>query len=204
MLQFSLQSIPENGLPLSAEVELGPIQPEGVEDLPCQSVTFDATAEIMGNDIFVQGQVAGVFTHTCDRCLEEGDFPFNLDIAWLFEPLGSLQEAGVDMEENDEGTHLDTGVARCIVDDAVDLRPHVWEEVALAMPTKFICDENCLGLCGQCGKNLNSGVCNCDPATEQDEPVGNRGLAGLAEMFPDLAPKNVKDDNDASTETTHG
>ena len=199
MLQFSLQSIPKKGLPIVAKIELESIQPEDVQTLPCQQVNLDGTAKIMGNDAFVQGQVSGTFSHICDRCLEEEIFPFTLDIAWLFEPMNALKEAGIDVEADEDGAHVDTGVARCIVGDMVDLRPHIWEEVALAMPTKFICSDDCLGLCGQCGKNLNSGACNCVTEAEETEPVGNRGLAGLAELFPDLAPKNVKDEYDAST-----
>ena len=31
----------------------------------------------------------------------------------------------------------------------------------LDMETKFLCDEDCKGLCSSCGKNLNLGPCGC-------------------------------------------
>jgi uncharacterized protein len=31
----------------------------------------------------------------------------------------------------------------------------------LDMDTKFLCREDCAGLCPQCGKNLNDGPCGC-------------------------------------------
>ena len=32
----------------------------------------------------------------------------------------------------------------------------------LNFPTRFLCDEDCKGLCGSCGKNLNLGECDCN------------------------------------------
>ena len=32
----------------------------------------------------------------------------------------------------------------------------------LNFPTRFLCDEDCKGLCGECGKNLNDGECDCN------------------------------------------
>ena len=32
----------------------------------------------------------------------------------------------------------------------------------LNFPTRFLCDEDCKGLCGSCGKNLNKGECDCN------------------------------------------
>ncbi|NLH02379.1 MAG: DUF177 domain-containing protein, partial [Clostridiales bacterium] len=31
----------------------------------------------------------------------------------------------------------------------------------LSMESKFLCRENCEGLCPSCGKNLNDGPCGC-------------------------------------------
>jgi uncharacterized protein len=43
-----------------------------------------------------------------------------------------------------------------------DISPRVMEAVILEMPIRFLCDENCKGLCSGCGVNLNSGDCDCD------------------------------------------
>ncbi len=32
----------------------------------------------------------------------------------------------------------------------------------LNFPTRFLCNEDCKGLCGSCGKNLNMGECDCN------------------------------------------
>ena len=36
-------------------------------------------------------------------------------------------------------------------------------EFILDMPTKFLCREDCKGVCPKCGKNLNDGECDCRP-----------------------------------------
>ncbi|MBO5857065.1 MAG: DUF177 domain-containing protein, partial [Clostridia bacterium] len=44
------------------------------------------------------------------------------------------------------------------------------EDVNLELPTKFLCDEDCKGICTMCGNNLNIDQCDCkkpiDPRLE--------------------------------------
>jgi uncharacterized protein len=37
----------------------------------------------------------------------------------------------------------------------------VLEQIELALPMKFICQEACKGLCVNCGADLNEGPCHC-------------------------------------------
>ena len=46
----------------------------------------------------------------------------------------------------------------------IDLEPLVREQVLLALPMHAVCREDCKGLCGTCGKNLNEGECGCAPS----------------------------------------
>jgi uncharacterized protein len=41
------------------------------------------------------------------------------------------------------------------------MAPLIAEQVMLALPTRPLCSENCRGLCGKCGANLNGDACNC-------------------------------------------
>lgn len=45
--------------------------------------------------------------------------------------------------------------------DSVDISPDMREELLLHIPTFPVCDEECRGLCAQCGANLNKGSCGC-------------------------------------------
>ena len=35
------------------------------------------------------------------------------------------------------------------------------EDIFLDLPAKFLCKEDCKGICFTCGKNLNEGQCSC-------------------------------------------
>ena len=50
---------------------------------------------------------------------------------------------------------------------AYDILPRVREAVILELPMRFLCSEDCKGLCPLCGANLNRGPCACGDR-EQD------------------------------------
>ena len=45
--------------------------------------------------------------------------------------------------------------------DELDLDSDIREEVLLNFPMKVLCRDDCRGICGNCGKNLNEGSCSC-------------------------------------------
>ena len=63
-----------------------------------------------------------------------------------------------------------------VEDDLVDLSAWAHDAVALELPEKILCREDCAGLCGSCGANLNEGACTCAP------PEPDTRWAKLAEL----------------------
>ncbi len=49
-----------------------------------------------------------------------------------------------------------------IEDMVLDIDDLVRTDLILAMPSKFLCKEDCKGLCTKCGMDLNEGKCKCD------------------------------------------
>lgn len=49
-----------------------------------------------------------------------------------------------------------------MTDYAIDEEELVRTALILEMPSRFLCKEDCKGLCPSCGKDLNSGACSCD------------------------------------------
>ncbi len=43
----------------------------------------------------------------------------------------------------------------------VDLQELVMEQIFLSLPMRLLCREDCLGLCSECGANLNRKKCDC-------------------------------------------
>jgi uncharacterized protein len=104
-------------------------------------------------DLFFDGRVRGVATATCARCLA----PFSLEIAKDFSIVlmpeqrlsGEIELLAADLAESFyRGTE-------------VDVTRLMYEQVLLALPTRPLCDEECRGLCPQCGVNRNTTQCSC-------------------------------------------
>lgn len=48
-------------------------------------------------------------------------------------------------------------------DTSVNINEDIRQEIILEYPDKPLCKDSCLGLCPNCGRNLNEGDCNCAP-----------------------------------------
>lgn len=48
-----------------------------------------------------------------------------------------------------------------VVNDKIDLGKIVDDTVIMNMPVKFLCKEDCKGICAGCGVNLNNAECKC-------------------------------------------
>lgn len=46
-------------------------------------------------------------------------------------------------------------------DYTVDVEELVVSDILLELPLKYLCSDNCKGLCPVCGTNLNNGKCDC-------------------------------------------
>ncbi len=99
----------------------------------------------------LRGTLSAAMRCVCDRCAAEFDreVSYPLDI-----PLASeLQD-----EENPDYFLLEG--------DELDLEELLETVFILNMDTRFLCRDDCKGLCSRCGKNLNEGPCDC--RTESD------------------------------------
>ena len=88
----------------------------------------------------------------CARCLSPVSGEFTLDLEKTVAPknlLGDLDEDKLD----------DFAI---IEDGFLDMDEQLREQLEMEFPMRFLCREDCKGLCPKCGKNLNEGECNCD------------------------------------------
>jgi len=93
--------------------------------------------------------------HTeCARCLTDLRGTFRYDFEKIAAKEGTI--------EGDEDDYV------MIREGKLDLDRDLAEEVSLEFPTRFLCKEDCLGLCPKCGKNQNSEPCDCANQKEID------------------------------------
>ena len=98
----------------------------------------------------MEAEVSFDFSVPCDRCASQIDRRFTYRFSHtLLASLSNEQDADED---------------RYIVlqeDGSLNVDSLLQEDILLALPTKFLCREDCKGLCPSCGKNLNEGPCSC-------------------------------------------
>lgn len=91
----------------------------------------------------------------CSRCLKPVEYKLDQDFRAVFvNPDQDLEGAEVQLDDE----LLDQSVAE---DGVVELTDVVREQLLLAVPARAFCEEECRGLCPQCGSDLNLIDCKC-------------------------------------------
>jgi uncharacterized protein len=126
-----------------------------------------------GGGVLVSGSSEVAVRTGCRRCL--GDVHLRFPVAFTLSLVPQAALAGPDGEARDDektlraGTFpLDRADEEVFNGKTIDLDPLVREQVLLALPMHAVCREDCRGLCGNCGQNLNEGTCACE--TERVDP----------------------------------
>jgi uncharacterized protein len=91
----------------------------------------------------------------CSRCLSQ--FSHHLDLKFEEEYLPTVDVAtGAPMPPPEEPSTF-------TIDEhhILDLTEAARQYSLLTIPMKPLCDEDCAGICPNCGKNLNQGDCDC-------------------------------------------
>ena len=87
----------------------------------------------------------------CARCLAPLDGEFTLDLEKTVAPRNLLSD--LDEDRLDDYAIIEDGF--------LDMDEQLREQMEIEFPIRFLCREDCLGLCPKCGKNLNEGNCGC-------------------------------------------
>ncbi|MCP4639410.1 MAG: DUF177 domain-containing protein [bacterium] len=180
-LRIPLARIPEEGLEMCVAAPAEELGGEHAQELRTGPVTITGTVTESDQGFVFLGTVSGAFVRACDRCLTEVELPYVADACWTFAEGVSDDPFDSSEELEQEGLYPCDGVA-------VDLAVPAWEEVVLAYPARFVCDDR-PDLCGECdGAQGDRSFGGTDTPETEDQALGNKGFAGLADMFPDLKP----------------
>lgn len=85
----------------------------------------------------------------CSRCLKPVQVPFEVNFQKEFCFDGTKEHR----EELDEASY--------VKGYDLDVDSLISEEVMLQFPMQTLCDDDCKGICGVCGTNLNESSCEC-------------------------------------------
>jgi uncharacterized protein len=129
-------------------------------------VELDLRLEAVMEGVLVTGTAHVGLEGECVRCLE----PISDEVEVRFQELYVYDDKDVDPDEEIEVSTLQ--------DDLLDLEPLLRDAVVLALPFQPLCQDDCPGLCPDCGARLAD-----DPDHGHGEPVDPRwaALGALAE-----------------------
>ncbi|MBW2712619.1 MAG: DUF177 domain-containing protein [Deltaproteobacteria bacterium] len=143
--------------------EVGPslgILPEAVLD----TFRLEMQAYTLGEELFFDGEVKGALELSCSRCLVGYREEIRESFRLLLEPVGDRLPA------EPAAAAMLAAEGMCLSDELgtgwykgaeVTLNEFFREVLALALPAKPLCRDECLGLCPQCGVDRNTEPCTC-------------------------------------------
>ena len=163
-------------------------------ELPLESDPNDTSSFLYGVSFPSPMKVTGEITNTagymrmklsmsvdyqaeCARCLAPVSGCFTLDLEKTVAPrdvLGDLDEDRLD----------DYAI---IEDGFLDMDEPLYEQIEMEFPIRFLCKEDCRGLCQRCGRNLNEGECGC---TQKEIDPRLEPLRALLEKMKEEDPSN--------------
>jgi len=151
-------------IPESEQTRTWEIDPEwfaaGAHPIPVAGpVKVEGGIYRIGADVYFNGRVEAALEQVCSRCLEPFTLTVRAEVMAVFLP--AEPEAGSEAETRLTAEDLDIQLYR---GDEIDLFEPVRDQVALAIPMRPLCREDCEGLCQTCGANLNLERCSCEPA----------------------------------------
>lgn len=167
---------------LGGEVKRIPFDYElGLCDISFPDVALPSPAHVTGEVtdrmgyVLLSFHVSLPYKTACARCLEPVEGVFELSAE---RPLAT--ETTLDSEDNEEYVQVIGGI--------LGLNEPVLEQIIIEFPIRFLCSEDCPGLCRKCGKRLSEGDCGCDK--NESDPRLTHIAEKLGEM---LALANTED-----------
>ena len=128
---------------------------EGVEfadfslDVEVLRAKLNGKITCSGGVLVLEANLDAKIKTSCARCLKELELPVSVDFSETLVQAG--QEEGKDLDSVIvfEGTEVDVGQL-------------AENNLLLNISSKYLCSEDCRGLCPKFGKDLNEGDCDCD------------------------------------------
>jgi len=127
-------------------LEPGTLLVEDEDVLFSEPVKLDITISSIGEILNLDGKLSAELVFTCSRCLESFTYHVDLEIHEKFSNK---------LNDNDEDIIL-------FDSESINITNIIENNIVMALPMKKLCNEECKGLCPNCGTNLNIHSCNCN------------------------------------------
>jgi uncharacterized protein len=136
MIKINVLQLERQELDISGTENVAFLEIEDTELMQFKdSVSYQLRASLVNRGVLVAGSVKTAIHCVCGRCVKE--FTQTVENSSICRYYEDVTEPELDITE--------------------DIR----EEMLISIPVNYLCNENCKGLCPQCGVDLNKKKCKC-------------------------------------------
>ena len=155
MLSFDIQSLESHAVHVDGRLHADDPVWEENDPRPVDAVRVIGRLSSAGSGRFYfSGRIEGIAELDCRRCLTDVTAEAADDVQIIF---AEAEEGDEDLDDPDV-YQLDPRAP------VLDLRPAIREHWLLVAPSLVLCQEECRGLCPNCGTDLNVNTCSCVPS----------------------------------------
>lgn len=139
-------------MPVSYEETGVPFEAAGQEIRFAAPLQVQGTLTNTGNYLVGKGTVKTAVFLNCHRCLKE--YRYEIDVPWeLF--FVNKRGGNFDPPEDEEAEIIPFSK------EEIDLAEPLQEDIILSLPIRWLCREDCPGLCPVCGADKATTQCDC-------------------------------------------
>ena len=155
-MHIEVEKLSEGGEPFAHTYAEGELSLEEDRASLRGETVVEGRASRKGEAIRLKGRIRAEVELSCDRCLRPVAAPLEVEFEESFVSSATDDRTGEEKELGREDLHI-----AFYEGDSIDVDELVREQVLLALPTRFVCREDCKGLCPTCGADLNAESCDC-------------------------------------------
>ena len=139
-------------------------------------IEIDVRCESVTEGILVTADIYGVAFGECIRCLDPVELEVERKIQELYRYEPTDDKGKKSRHKEEDLVDLDEEEVLYVEGEQVNLELPILDAIVLSLPVNPLCDEDCLGLCPDCGEKWES-----LPEDHQHEVIDARwaGLTGL-------------------------
>ena len=159
-MKLDVSHVPEEGLAVSVDLDPREVDiPDNTAELK-GPLRLEGRVLKAGEKVLLESMLRGALRLTCSRCLKGFVQPFEIEVSATYV---QTPEAEPERGEGSAAALEDSRIA--FLGDEIDLVSGIREDLALNVPLKPLCKEDCRGLCPQCGTDRNERECTCQKET---------------------------------------
>jgi uncharacterized protein len=160
---FEIEEIPEGGLNFDLLEGKEHFEIDQFDCALTDGVKVRGKLTKIDREVYFAGYVEAPLLVTCTRCLKPFPLQLKNKIQVHFVPRSkqSSPESEVEISETDIEKEI-------YEEDRIELHGPIRDQILLEVPLILLCQENCKGICPECGCDRNSDSCKCENDGEID------------------------------------